>query len=105
MKENIRKVFILDLCELPIEVRNCVKKWLGFHNDTYLPVRSEFDPESWSKGMSEVEAYWKDQKECRNYKGSLEDFIKDYALEFDIWFIQQNFDLTGIDQVLVDVRW
>jgi hypothetical protein len=98
-------VFIIDFYDLPKHVRDVVKEWHGFGNDVFLPIQSEFDIESWSKGISEVESYWKDQCNIKNYEGSFDNFIKDYYLKFDIWFMEQKFDLTGIDKILIDVSW
>jgi len=61
--------------------------------------------------MTAIEEYYKDQKET-NYNfskyvpcGTMEGFIKNYGLDFDIWFIKQNFDLEGVDRILVEVSW
>lgn len=51
------QVLILDYIELPNKIKKEVKEWLGFQNDIFLEVRSEFDIESWTIGMSEVEKY------------------------------------------------
>lgn len=39
------------------------------------------------------------------YNGNLDDFIRDYHLEFDVWVIKQNFDLGGVEKILIEVYW
>lgn len=105
--ESLRQtVLIINYVDLPKDVKKAVRNWCGvFSNDVILRVRSEFDVQSWRVGMSEIESYWHAQTELNGYKGNLTQFIKDYGLEFDVWIIGQNFDLSGIDQVLINVCW
>lgn len=68
---------------------------------------SEFDPaygEDYGKSFSQehLEQYWKDQTNKNNYKGTLDEFIKDYGLEMDVWFINCGYDFTGIKRILID---
>ena len=35
---------------------------------------------------------------------SLDDFIVDNELRFDVWMIEQNFDLTGVKKILINVQ-
>lgn len=98
-------VFILEFTELPKQFQKEIADHERFHNDCYLRHLSEFEPEDYMKGMSEVKNYYKDQKENNNYKGSFKKFIVDYSLEFDIWIMEQKFDLTGVEEILIRVCW
>ena len=55
--------------------------------------------------MASVEEYWKEQQESNGFKGDLKAFIKEYGFEFDVWFIEQNFDLKGVQDIAVYICW
>ena len=68
---------------------------------------SEFNPDgkedySHTFTMVNVEQYWQDQTKNNHYKGTLEEFIKEYGLEMDIWFIKCGYDFTGVKEILID---
>lgn len=52
--------------------------------------------------MKHIEKYWQDQSNNNHYKGSLKDFIKDYDLGLEIWFIESGYDFTGIKTIIID---
>ena len=75
----------------------------------YNRYYSEFDPggkgrEDYSKTFTQahLEEYWQDQVNDNNYKGTLEEFINDYGLQLDVWFINSGYDFTGITQIIID---
>lgn len=111
MKAQKKNCLILKWTSLPPDIKERVKGWVGFHNNCLIPVRSEFSVKEYGKGMAAVEAYYEDQKATNGSFskyvpcGTLEGFIKAYGLYFDVWFVQQNFDLEGIDRILVEVSW
>jgi hypothetical protein len=96
-----KRVLFVSYADLPKPIKESVREWIGFSNDCVLPLSSEFDVEAYREGMKAVEDYKSDQK----FKGTTEEFIKAYGLEFDVWFIGQNFDLTDVDLILVNVCW
>jgi hypothetical protein len=96
---------ILEYIKLPKSIMNVISEWCGFHNDCLLKVSTEFTVSAYKEGMKAIKDYWKDQVKTNNYKGTLEKFIKDYGLEFDVWFIEQKFDITGVDEILIDICW
>jgi hypothetical protein len=97
--------FIIKFTKLPDHVKEVVKSWCGFHNDCLIPSRTEFEAEDYAEGMAAIEDYHKDQVDTNNYKGTLEKFIKDYGLEFDVWMIEQKFNLKGVKRILIDISW
>ena len=119
LKASRQEVFIIEWASLPREQRDLVKDHLDyrFANDVFLEWHSEMQPyplnddaTEWSSydetlSMEQIESYWKDQCETNNFKGDLDDFIKDYGLKFEIWILEQKFDLTGIRKILIDVSW
>jgi hypothetical protein len=105
MKAKIKKCLILQWTKLPKKFQDIVADWNGFHNDCLIPLRSEFTAKDFHKGMKSVESYWKDQSETNNFKGDLSQFIKEYCLDFEIWVIEQNFDFTDVNEVLIEVSW
>lgn len=84
-------------------MKDIVSKWHGFGNDVLLKFsqRSEFDVAALRQGVSSIEAYKEDQK----FNGTLDEFIERYGLHFEYWLMQQNLDLFGIDEILIDVCW
>ena len=106
------EVFIIEWTSLPQEQKDYVYEKLDyqFHNDSFINLPTEFDPwndQSFSDSltMANIVSYWKDQCETNDFKEDLEYFIKDYGLEFDVWIIKQNFDLTGIKKILIDISY
>lgn len=97
--------FIVEYTSLSKPLRERISDWCGFHNDCLLPMRSEFMAEDLCRGMAAVEEYWKDQQEAGLFQGDLAAFIKSYGLEFDVWLIEQKFDLEGVEKILVNVSW
>jgi hypothetical protein len=68
---------------------------------------SEFDPDygkDYGKSFAQehLENYWKDQIKTNNYKGTLEEFIKEYGLEMDVWFINCGYDFTGVKMIIIN---
>ena len=105
MKQKIKKALIIDWSELPRDIRDTVSEWQGFHNDCFLPCRSEFEPKDYKKGLSAINEYYTDQMTTNGFNGSLDDFVKDYRLEFDMWIIKQGFDFDKVDMILIEVSW
>lgn len=107
-----KTVLIFKYVSLPENIKNTISGWCGFHNDCMIPMRSEFTPgcdfgDSWKESLTqeELEKYYRDQCEENRFKGSLEDFIKKHGLELEKYLIDQKIDLTGIDEILIDVSW
>ena len=105
MKASKKTFLVLEYGSLPKKMKLIIKEWCGFHNDCHLPLRSEFDLADFRKGMSEIDNYRTEQIASGNFKGTLKQFIKEYGLDFEVWFIEQNFDLEGVDEVAVEVSW
>jgi hypothetical protein len=104
--EGVKKVaYVLDWLDLPEPIKEQVADWHAFANDVYLKMGGEFKPRDLAKGMVVIEAYYKDQCRSNGFKGTLEDFIKDYGLEFEVWVIHQGFPLDDVDILLVSVCW
>ena len=100
-----KTMLLIEFIEMPKPIMEVVRGWCGFGNDCIVPLRSEFNVKSFAKGMVEIESYWEQQKKTNSYEGTLEQFIKDYGLAFEVWFIEQKFDLTGVDKIAVNVCW
>jgi len=99
---------IIQYRNLPPEIKEDIKGWVGFHNDCLIPVRTELEGLG---SMEEIEAYHRDQ-EANNPKykeynpsGTLEGFIEAYGLKFDAWLAEQDFNMEDVERVLVEIRW
>lgn len=104
----VRKtVLILEYTSLPSDIAEVVADWSGFRNDVCLDMelRSEFNPADLANGVECIKEYWRDQKSTNSYKGAFEKFVKDYGLQFEMWLVEQKFDLDGIDQIFINVCW
>lgn len=100
-----KTVFIFEWSDLPGFLKTQIAERERFQNDCYLQSFSEFEPYHYLKGMKAIEDYWTDQKLTNNYDGDLEEFIKEYHLEFDKWIIEQGFDMTGVELILIKICW
>lgn len=105
MKASIKKCLIVEWVDFPRNIKDIVADWHGFHNDCIVPLRSDFTAKDFREGMKCIENYWKDQSDNNDFKGTLQEFIKEYGLDFEIWFIKQKFDLTDVDEILIKVCW
>lgn len=106
------EVFIIEWYTLPKEQRDYIFDMLDhrIHNDVMIKWPTEFEPyaeESFQDTltMDHITSYWKGQTETNEFKGNLDDFINEYGLKFDVWIIEQNFDLTGIKKIYIDICW
>jgi hypothetical protein len=73
----------------------------------YNRYYSEFDPcgsDDYSDTFTQenLNQYWQDQTNDNNYKGSLEQFVKDYGLELDVWFINCGYDFSGVKIIIIE---
>jgi hypothetical protein len=109
MKFQVKKVLIINWLSLPKEIKDIIADWCGFSNDCLVPYSSEFSPcgdNTWKDLTQErLEQYHKDQTETNNYKGDLEQFIKDYGLEVDKFMIEQKLNLDGIEEIFFNISW
>lgn len=105
MKAEKRTFLILNWLEMPDNIKDIVSEWNGFSNDSLIKLLSEFSIEDFKNGMKCIEEYMEDQIENNGFVGNLEKFIKEYGLEFEVWFIEQKFDLKGVDDILINICW
>lgn len=94
----------LEWVDMPKKIQDKVADWHQFGNDIILKMSSEFEPCD-LKDMTAIEEYWQDQSKTNGFEGDLKKFIKEYGLEFEMWVVEQKFDLEGIDKILVEVCW
>lgn len=71
----------------------------------YQKYWSEFEPfdeKDYAETLTQenLEGYWQQQTKENNYKGTLEEFIKDYGLEMDVWFINCGYDFAGVKEIM-----
>jgi len=103
MKIKRKKVAIIKFTDMPDNIRNDVKDWLGFSNDCLLPLRSEFTAKDLSyKGIKD---YHKHQVETNDYKDDLDQFIKDYNLNLEMWLLEQRFNFKGVSEIFIEISW
>ena len=95
----------IEWTKLPKPFKELTSESLGFSNYCNIPMRSEFQPVDLAKGMIVIEDYWKHQKDTNGFEGTLQDFIENYGLQFEVWLIEQKVDLTGVDEILINVCW
>ena len=104
---KVETCLILSWAELPKEIKEVIKEWVGFNNDCLLPIRSEFDNPN-EITMNEINDYFIEQQNNGEHSckaTTIEDFITEYNLEFEAWIIEQNFQLDKIDKILIDIQW
>ena len=107
-------VIIIEWVSLPQKYKDIIYDQVNFRNDIFLEYLSEMSPagadlgeEDWGDTLTQnnIQEYYTDQCETNGYKGSLEDFIVKYGLEFDCWLLENNADLKGIKRILIEVCW
>jgi hypothetical protein len=103
-----KEVLIIEVHSMPQEFLDIYYERDGRQHD-YQKYWSEFDPggkgqEDYGKTFTQenLESYWKDQTKTNNYKGTLEEFIKDYNLAMDVWFINCGYDFTGVTEIILN---
>lgn len=100
---------IVKYTDLPKNIQHILEQQREcLSNGTFIEHYSEFPIKELTKGMECISEYYQDQ--CNldgpyKFEGSLDHFITKYGLEFEIWLINQHFDLTGIDKILIHVSW
>jgi hypothetical protein len=110
-----KKTFlIVEWTKLPENIRNNIADNQSFSNDCFLPIYSEFDLSDYNNFEEQINSYWQDQLVGNHYVdkekiATLENFITEYGLEFDVWLANyikdNNIDITGVDEVLIKVCW
>ena len=101
-----KEVLIIDVGSMPQKFQDIYYEREDRQHG-YQKYWSEFNPsgkEDYSTTFTQknLEDYWKDQTNDNNYKGSLEQFIKDYGLEMDVWFINCGYDFTGVKEIILN---
>lgn len=105
------EILIVEWYECPDEIKDALKKRFNFHNDVCIQYVSEFDPYGGKQDYSDtftmrkMEGYWKNQTKDNGFVGSLEDFIKEYDLVIDKWFIDSGYDFKGICTIYFKICW
>lgn len=97
-------VLMLEFTKLPLYLQNVVRRIESFQNDCILELSSEFKPKDLTS-IKKIKDCWKDQCKNKIYAKDFIDFISDYGLEFEIWIIDQKFDLNDVDKILIDICW
>lgn len=113
MREHRREeIFIIDWISLPKDWQDFVAERLENRVGNGVMCRwyTELEPYGEqdyqeSMTMDSIKSYHKDQSETNGFKGSLDEFIDEYGLEFEVWMIEQKFDLAGIKNIYIDVYW
>ena len=111
MPTETKKCLIINFTELPPDMRDEIRDWVGFHNDCLLELCTELSMDDFRQGMASIENYMNDQADSNekyneyNPSGTLEGFLEPYGLKFSAWVIEQNFDLTDVDQILINISW
>lgn len=105
MMSKNKNCLILAYTELPQHIQDIIRKFNGFNRDCLLRISkySELSVKDYIKGMVSIEEYYIDQKQTNNFTGTLENFIDEYRLEIDKWIIEKKFNLTNIDEILVEI--
>lgn len=105
MKAYREEVFIIEWYTLPQKQKDYVIYNLDdrISNGVLIKWPMEFQPDDLT--MDEITKYWEDQRDTNGFEGNLEEFIKEYGLEFEVWIIKQNFDLTNIKNIYIDISW
>jgi len=107
-----KTVLFLKYTELPQEIQEAVQNKVAerFANDIYLKLWSEFEPDegsTWADELTQanIEAYHRDQQETNNFDGTLEEFIDRYGLAIEKWLVDTEVDLTGVEEILIEICW
>lgn len=110
MRYARKNVLVIEYTSLPKNLKEIIRDWCGFGNDCILPLRSEFQPsrgETWESTLTRetLNRYHQDWITRNDYKGDLKQFITDCGLTVDVYLIDQNFDLKGIEEIYIDISW
>jgi hypothetical protein len=103
-----KKVLVVSLHDMDREFQDLFyKRSEEGHNRGYNRFWSELDPDDKEDyndtfTMANIEQYWKDQTNNNNYKGTLEEFIEEYGLKVEVWFINCGYDFTGVKEIIID---
>jgi hypothetical protein len=100
-----KEILFLNVGDLPRKAQDLLyeKEYRGDYNRYW----SEFDPsdkQDYSDTLTQenLEQYWKDQVETNEFDGDLEDFIREYNLEFDVWLINCGYDFKGVKEIIIN---
>ena len=103
---KIQRCLILEWTKLPADIKKKIAEWESFHNDCLLEPHSEFNGRELTK--ANLTDYWQEQSKNGEWSckaTTLEEFILEYNLWFEDYIIKQDFDLTDVDKILIDVSW
>ena len=105
-------VLIIDYQRLPSDIKTIVRKrYSDINGDRFIKYDSNMSPvgndprySTWGARITQenINEYWQDQVKKNSYTGDLDQFIKDYYIEFDRWLLDQDVDLTGIKTILIN---
>lgn len=104
-----REVLFVDTYAQDASFEKAYRAYRSHRDDAradYQKYWSEFNPsgkEDYSDTFTQanLEKYWQDQTKNNNFKGTLEDFIRDYGLELDVWFINCGYDFSGVKEIIL----
>lgn len=102
MNFKIKKVVEIELNSLPDKLKD---KLIKYENQYYISEIMPYDNEDWSNSLDikNLQNYYSAQTENNNYKGSFDQFIADYNLEFEKYLIDEKMyiHLSGIKEIVL----
>lgn len=97
-------VQIINYVDLPANIQDKIQDYAGFSNNCYLEYMHTLEDVEWSLGESALMDYHLHELDVGSFKGTYEEFIKEYDLELARWIGQQpDIDMTGIGLILISV--
>ena len=109
---KVTSVLLLNYLDLPKPQQFIIRELFNFGNDRYIEYVSEMSPtgesdgDTWAKTLTtaNIQAYYADQCATNDYAGDYEQFLSDYGIVFDVWLLDQGFDLN-VATVLIRISW
>lgn len=98
----------ISLSSLPDDIQETLRRSWDCYGDAQVEFHSELGGngagETWETSCCQyaLEDYYNDQVTTNNYKGSLEDFVKDYSLSLEKLLIDERVNLEGVESIMID---
>lgn len=118
MSHQIKNVLVLQFTELPDDIQESIKAdHEGFSNDCLLRMISDYsdcldelslaDLQGWHSDQCVSPVYGVDARPtgAMAFSGTFEEFVVDYGLQLEMWIIKRGFDLSKVDDIVIDVCW
>lgn len=106
MNSITRKVVFVEYISLPEQAKKMVRECEYFHKNVCIDLQHMCGLSVSDVNKAHIEAFYEESKGDACYDTtSFEAFLKDVGYEWVYFLSCQNLDLTGVDDILVDISW